>query len=219
MTTQNNVTLPAKFKKNLVAYWKGDGNAQDSVGNNHGTLTPTGVTFAKGHRNKAFSFDGTVGNVVTPLIFSYKKGITIDLWIKTAVDVAMVIADGGGATHETGVGIFVVSGGNIMFMGTHSVGGEGNFGTGQYVINDNKWHHLIATWTGTTKPNEAVIYVDGVSTGYGTAKTPIDKGSTSICIGGHNLIGHDKFKGLIDEVKIFNRAFKPSEIKELNDSY
>lgn len=219
MPTNIDINLPNRFKKNLIAYWKGDGNAKDSVGQNHGTLSPTGVTFAKGRQNKAFSFDGTVGNVVTPLITSYKNGLTFDLWIKTTADSGMILSDGGGATRETGMGLFIEPGGNLMVMGTNAVPGVGNFGSGQYIINDNKWHHIIATWTGTTKPNQAILYVDGDSKGYGTAKASIDKGTKHFCIGGHDKIGYDKFKGLIDEVKIYNRALKPSEIRELRECY
>ena len=42
----------------LVSWWPGDGNANDIVGDNHGTLE-NGATFATGKVNQAFSFDGT----------------------------------------------------------------------------------------------------------------------------------------------------------------
>ena len=41
----------------LVAYWPGEGNANDIVGGNHGTLRG-GATFATGVVGQAFSFDG-----------------------------------------------------------------------------------------------------------------------------------------------------------------
>src|SRR5262245_65255486 len=48
----------------LVSWWRGEGNATDAQGVNHGTLVG-GVTFAPGQVGQAFSFDGT-GRVNVP---------------------------------------------------------------------------------------------------------------------------------------------------------
>ena len=51
----------------LVSWWPGDGNADDIIGNNHGTLV-NGATFAAGKVGKAFSLDGDNDYVATPLL-------------------------------------------------------------------------------------------------------------------------------------------------------
>src|SRR2546425_6646334 len=50
-------TSYADAQTGLVSWWKAEGNANDSVGGNHGTLQ-NGVTFTTGKNGQAFSFDG-----------------------------------------------------------------------------------------------------------------------------------------------------------------
>jgi hypothetical protein len=47
----------------LVSWWKGEGNATDSVGTNNGALSPSGASYAPGLVGQAFRFDGTNGYV------------------------------------------------------------------------------------------------------------------------------------------------------------
>jgi serine/threonine protein kinase len=49
----------------MVAWWRADGNAKDSVGDNHGTLKG-GVTFAPGVAGQAFRLDGATRYVEVP---------------------------------------------------------------------------------------------------------------------------------------------------------
>jgi len=51
------VAAPADPMAGLVGWWKADGDARDSVGNNHGTLRGE-VSFADGPFGKAFLVDG-----------------------------------------------------------------------------------------------------------------------------------------------------------------
>ena len=51
----------------LVSWWPGEGNANDIVGSNHGTLQ-NGATFAAGMVGQAFSFDGIDDYVRFPII-------------------------------------------------------------------------------------------------------------------------------------------------------
>ena len=79
---------------------------------------------------------------------------------------------------------------------------------------DGDWHHLTTTYNGSKK----MIYLDGVVILTRDATGEIDSG------GGYNLLigaGRDEspprlfYKGLIDEVRIYNYALTPSEINEL----
>ena len=71
----------------MVSWWPGDGNANDIVGGNHGTLAG-GATFAKGKVGQAFSLDGVddyVGDAGTLSSFSFIQNtgvFTIDAWIR-----------------------------------------------------------------------------------------------------------------------------------------
>ncbi|NMB99838.1 MAG: hypothetical protein GYA35_06115, partial [Thermoanaerobaculaceae bacterium] len=70
----------------MVAWWKADGNANDSVGTNHGTLN-NGATIAPGMVKQAFRLDGINDYISTPDSSIFDFGIndfTIDSWINTA---------------------------------------------------------------------------------------------------------------------------------------
>ena len=63
----------------MVGWWRGDGNADDSIGGHNGSLMAS-ATFAAGEVGQGFSLNGTgahiaVGDVEVPATF------TIDAWI------------------------------------------------------------------------------------------------------------------------------------------
>ncbi len=73
----------------------------------------------------------------------------------------------------------------------------------------NTWHHLVITKNGTI----ATFYLDGILKGTDTTSLSWDRGA-SVRIG---VIGLDRldcgFNGLIDEVRIYNRALSAEEIQ------
>ncbi len=68
----------------LVAWWRAEGNAYDSIGTNHGTLQG-GVSFAAGEVGQAFSLDGSSRYVLVPASVSLNVGLasgfTIEGWL------------------------------------------------------------------------------------------------------------------------------------------
>src|SRR5207237_1284106 len=76
------VTPPA----GLVAWWRGEGNAQDSAGSHHGTLQG-GASFGS-HTGRAFSFDGIDDSVIIPNSedFNPTGSFSVECWIQAAAD-------------------------------------------------------------------------------------------------------------------------------------
>ena len=72
---------PIQPPHGLVAWWPGDGNADDVIGGNHGTLL-NGATFAPGIVGQAFSFDGSGAYVRIPDSVSLDvPSSTVAAWI------------------------------------------------------------------------------------------------------------------------------------------
>ena len=70
--------------------------------------------------------------------------------------------------------------------------------------NDNKWHHAVITYDGSSFN----LYIDSVLTAYRTSTSaPEDNGIQPIRIG-------ESFIGSIDELRIWNRALSPAEIEQ-----
>ena len=67
---------------NLVSWWRGDGNASDSLGANHGTLR-NGAGFTEGNVEQGFLLDGIDDFVEVPNSVSLKAdNLTIKTWVK-----------------------------------------------------------------------------------------------------------------------------------------
>lgn len=200
----------------LIAHWKGDGNAKDSIGKYHG-IASHGVSYTAGFKDMAFNFDGGDRTMVaTSLNMSYEHGASFEVYIKTFDDFGLIIADGGGASSGTGMGLFIEPGGVLGFFGSKGTEADFNFIAIANSINDGKFHHIVGTWTGDTTPNGVILYVDGRSVSFTTAKTNITKGSTPLYFGGHNTLGYLPYNGLIDNVRIYNRAIESDEVAKLH---
>jgi hypothetical protein len=72
--------------------------------------------------------------------------------------------------------------------------------------NDGQWHHILATYDGTTNANGIKLYVDGVLNVQGTAgSTGLNAfSSTESTIGATTGGGAWRFEGNIDEVAVWN---------------
>jgi len=83
-------------------------------------------------------------------------------------------------------------------------------------LDDNRWHHVAATFDG----QKARCFVDGVESSHQVRNPgPLKKTSWDLCIG-NSVVGYGTgellaFDGLIDEVRIYNRALSAAEIKAL----
>jgi hypothetical protein len=73
----------------------------------------------------------------------------------------------------------------------------------------NEWVHLAVTFEGTT----VKYYKNGVLADTKTQISVPNTGTTVIAIGGGSYYG-SMFNGILDEVKIFNKALNEGEIKE-----
>ena len=72
----------------------------------------------------------------------------------------------------------------------------------------NTWTHVATTYDGATQR----IYVNGVLAGQRAQTGNIAVGNNPLRIGGNNVFGGEFFQGLIDEVRIYNRALSAAEI-------
>jgi hypothetical protein len=95
-------------------------------------------------------------------------------------------------------------------------GVDGNCDSGNTGVDDNRWHHVAATFDGRM----VHCYVDGVEKSHRAGKAgPVNKCGWDLCIG-NSVVDYGwgelmAFDGLIDEVRIYNRALSTDEIKAL----
>lgn len=214
---------PIQPPAGMVAWWPGDGNANDIVGSNHGTLSG-GVTFTGGMVQSAFSFPTTSAAVKLPGGSVNGLGdITFDAWIKPAADwikgpfTTITIISGAGNIGDNEYVLYINTADKIFMQakGTQdSVSIPG--------INDGNFHH-VAWVRHSTGTNE--LYLDGVLKGTRAltiGALVIDQnglwlGQEQDCVGGC-FSATQAFTGVIDEVEIFNSALSAAEIKAIYDA-
>jgi hypothetical protein len=201
----------------LVAWWPGDGNANDIAQTNNGVLLD-GATFAPGIIGQAFSF--SYGATVTfPTLTNLEPavGITMMAWVKAASQQAayaglMTKMDSGYDTsHRTGFKMGFSGGGNTL----RADFGRGSGGAGDSImagnsrtIADGEWHLVVATYDGIS----AVMYVDAIPGNPTVASGYLTSNTRTVLLGNDDNAVSRYFTGQIDEPAILSRALSSNEI-------
>src|SRR3989338_5557327 len=224
----------------LVGWWTFDG--PDMAGNtaydkspfgNKGILT-NGPTRTIGKLGQALSFDGSNDYVDmgAPSSLNNLLMVTVSAWIYATSDpnnYMNLVKKGREAQAQFDSNFafnFINITGNsdsLLFVGQYD-SGNGNWdnnvkrfaSTNSIVL--NTWNHIVATWGGSSSQSDIHIYINGVEVSYqsgtdGTG-TRVNDSGRSFTIGS-GTIGSDSFPGKIDDVRIYNRALSPDEIKRL----
>ena len=194
------------YCKLYLPLWKLDGNSfmsKDAYGHlctNYGSLwTPQGR-----------SFDGEddyvdCGNDTS---LDITDAITIEAWVKLG---AMTTTENWIVDKSS---LYLISvagaGSNFYFYLTGANGAQSVIYAANFV--QNIWYHLVATYN---KDGTFDVYIDGVNK-YSAAATAgaIGINASNLRIGGKTSgTYYGNFNGLIDEVRIYNRAAEIGEIK------
>ncbi|MFH8038560.1 MAG: DUF2341 domain-containing protein [Candidatus Aenigmatarchaeota archaeon] len=215
------VTNPIYNETGLIASWhfnEGSGTiAFDSSGyNNNGNLV-NGPTWVNGKFGKALSFDGSNDYVSTANQFSNPQTFSIVVWFKTTSKSGRKII--GFENAQTGTRstsydrhLYVGTDGKLYF-GVHD-GSTRTIST-TTTVTDGNWHFAVATFSS----NVMRLYLDGnfvnsSSTGSAQNYNGWWRIGSYKCAGWPNC-GDGYFPGIIDEVRIYNRALSASEIQAL----
>lgn len=224
---QTCVTAPS----GLVSCWPADGNAKDIVGENDGTLQ-NGITFTPGLAGLALSLDGVDDYVDVPdsaSLDGITDAITVSAWIRPEAFAPPLInmwvfarrdplvRDSFGVTIATNIGVevrtttFPINGSILLSRA--------------FTIQFGKWQHIAATADTATGQVRAYINGDPVSLTAVLGPSTISgklvnadqlffgrRQSSSTAEGPR---GGAHYKGLIDEVEVFDRALDAREVRTL----
>ena len=209
-------TSPATApSEGLAARWAGDCNANDAVGNSHGTLLG-GATFAPGKVNEAFAFDGVDDSVAianTAEIGFRTGNFTISLWVNfdSLVTSQTIFHKAIGTSPEDQEYLLEWSREDsaLRFRVRE---GESNQNDLLASVSPaaGRWYQVTIVRDRDTN----TLYFDGRSVGQQTAGRNVDTGTGGTAKIGNSVSGDPQpFKGLIDEIEVFNRALSADEIK------
>jgi hypothetical protein len=211
----------------LVGWWPGDGNANDVVGGNNGTLQ-SAATFAAGEVGQAFSLDGAGAYIAipdSPTLTPPSNSITLDAWIMpNAVSGPRAIVTKYSVNLDVSWVLMILDG-RIRFgvyqAGSADIGRV--FDTVDPVVTAGAWIHVAGTFDVATQAGR--IFIDGLEvaaipysgqtqgtvTSIRDSNSPVRIGALQ---GGTGTVTYF-WDGLIDEVDLFDRALAPSEIQAI----
>ena len=206
---------PVPLPDGAVAWWTGNDNALDIVGGNDGTLL-NGATYAPGKVGNAFSFDGNDDFVLVPDNASLNptSQLTLETWVLITDDSGevgdIISKDGESFDRQYLLAVGTGSGKFRPHVGVPS--GFRNF-DGNTSFELNQWYHVAMTYDSAFLK----LYVNGVADGSQAVTGPMITTSEAVRIGGGAPAGTAQihFRGLIDEVGVYNRALSADEIKNI----
>jgi subtilisin-like proprotein convertase family protein len=215
------------------AWWPAEGNANEIIGGTTGVVKP-GTTYSTGVIGQAFSFDGVNGcvmNTNTPSMTNIQNTFTMAFWAYPKKGFSIqpegggfgnsgqnyaIFPDWGGASSSGPAGVGVSVGTNGISVVEHC----NNYmpSSLSYTNPMNGWVHVAVVYLN----KQPTLYVNGVNvrTGVTSSETFVYPskdfgGSYGNAFGNFQFKPYGPYKGLLDEVKIYNRALSATEIQAI----
>jgi hypothetical protein len=181
----------------------------DATGNGH-TGTASGTAWSStGRFGNALAFNGVNSRVNIPddSALQLTTGMTIEAWVNPATLTgwrSVVMKE-----SATGLAYALYAHDGTRPAGYLNTGLATDFGVnGTTALQVNTWTHLATTYDGAAMK----LYINGVLVGTRPTTGTILTTTSPLRIGGDVPWG-EYFSGLIDEVRIYNRALTPTEIQ------
>ena len=202
----------------LVGWWKlddGSGTvAKDSSSNPHDGTLVHGPAWTKipGRDDTCLEFNGanqyvSLGNILQG---SYAE-LSIACWVKHSSSGWEDIVERGNWDSPDGIGL------TMHYQGATAVFGfYPNFNnvSSKSNVQDSQWHHVVGTLSKSNSGYLYSIYVDGKLENTNTGTMGLAATSKGWAIGAR-YDGTYGYRGLVEDVRIYDRALSPSEVQAI----
>jgi hypothetical protein len=204
--------------RGLVAYYKFDGDFKDSSNfKNDGTAVNSkdGIKFDYAVAGKGAKFNGaSYIEVKDSDSLDLDKGFTIGTWLyKEKSNNNQPVLAKYGKSHYKKDYSYALSdlngGSQRLDLTDFTAEGKGESYDSDVEIPDGRWYYYTAAYDGST----VKIYINGVLKKTEQFEGDISNSSGPLWIGG--TTDTIFFKGMMDELRIYNYALKPTDIKTL----
>jgi hypothetical protein len=198
----------------LVAHWKLDGNADDLIGGNHGTVYGNPVwTIGKVDGALHFDGDGDYIDCGNDSSLNLTNNFSISGWFNSNnAEPILPICKGNVPAYESGGAYTVLcvpSNGILAFYVRDS--SNTNYGYATAVVSLSEWVHVV----GTFSDGNINIYKNGDFVADGVlGTTTIHSNDGPLGIGAEGD-GGMPFNGTIDDVRIYDQVLNEAEVQEI----
>ncbi len=213
--SQNSQNAPDTLNNGLVGYWKMDeaswngtaGEVIDSSGNgNHGVgvgATPVPGKFANGG-----GFDGSNDyvSVTDSSSISPIGPISLSAWLKPSTSIvskALIVKEG---SYR-----LVTNGSGYPLCQIHNGVAWQTAATSTTVLTTGSWQQAVCSYDQTN----IKVFVNGIQTGSFPLTTTIADTGNALEIGKDSGGTYSLYSGIIDDLRIYNRALSPAEVQTL----
>ncbi len=214
-------SIAGTLSTGLVGYWPLDGktitttgattSAQDLIGSSHAAFSNMSTTTSRvrGKIGQAVNFNGSTNflNAGTSTQLA-NKPMSVSFWAKSNVttnNYDSPIGKVNTGSWTQGWGFYTTSSSQMRFF---IQGYDSNYALFSN-LNPRLWHHYVGVWDGTN----IYLYVDGVRGGTTDTYTgSITATDYPMVIGAIEADIYYNWDGLVDEVRVYNRALSPKEI-------
>jgi hypothetical protein len=184
--------------------------ATDASGNgNNGGLVNGAAWSNAGHTGAAISFTANGWVTVTDAAsLDLTDGMTLEAWINPTSGTGWRSVMLKEATSALSYALYSANNASRPGVWIRGSGSADEFVLGTAAVPPNAWTHVAAAYDGTTLR----FFINGVQVASKASPGPITKSSGPLRIGGNSIWG-EYFRGLIDDVRIYNRALTAAEIQ------
>ncbi len=199
-----------------IAYWKLNSDANDSAGNNDGTIY--GATTTDGKVGEALQFNGSSDFISVPSgpTLDFSQSYTISAWLKPTENPTNAMVwfgyHGGapyGPNNNRSIHLRMYPNGAIRY-GLYN----DDLNTGSGIVTFGQWNHIVVSYD--YGADSSAIYVGGqlILTG---SNGPYNGGLRTATIGKWDVgfQSQEHYKGLIDEVAIYDKALSENAVRAI----
>jgi hypothetical protein len=214
----------ADLMDGLIVHYELDGNTQDSSTNSNHGIEYGGIEYVDGVFGQAASFDGIDDFIESMNNISLYTGdaITTSVWVNlntSGVGRGIVrMADSAVGDHGSIYNHQPIDGnGTFAFYNGGKPGSADVANTYANTVEFDTWYHLV----GVAQNGAVELYVNGTTdttyalTNYTNSNNLL---TSSVILGWHDWDDGMYFDGLIDDVRIYDRALSGSEVQQLYNS-
>jgi len=208
--------------KTFVGWWKFDeiqGNiAHDSAGSNNGTLV-NGPAWTTGKIAGALAFDGVDDYVEIPdTNLNLTSQVTLSAWvnIKSRTTRQAIVGQWNYIDSPAKQSVLLDARGDIDQRFGFSLSNDGTDATRTTVYSEQRflpetWYHVVGTYDGSIMK----LYINGEMESSASKTGNIFISNTEWLIGALNSGTDAYFNGIIDDVRIYNRALSETEVRQI----
>jgi len=168
-----------------------------------------GAGRAAGKTGRGLAFNGKDSYVGCGPVAQGAGPLTVTAWVRTVSALEQDILFQSSQTDEGGhLQLAALSGGHVQWT-VYGGGSPGFKVRSPSAVNDGKWHHVAGV---RTAEGTGILYMDGKSAGAGQTAAPSLLNPSALYIGAHQCCAKGYFNGLIDDVRVYDRALSAEEI-------